>query len=150
MLHGTNVTLDEAASPTFIGLRQREFCFELAVNVTVDDGEAGVSVYMNEDEHYDIAVAKTKSGFEAVLKLNIGGIKHKQASIPLPSGNTRLRITADNLTYNFYLAETLLGSGRTKYLSSEVSGGFTGVVLGLYSVGENTAVFENFTLDYQK
>lgn len=34
--------------------------------------------------------------------------------------------------------------------SVESSGGFTGVVLGLYSVGENTAVFENFALDYQK
>lgn len=150
VLHGTDVSLEEAASPTFIGLRQREFCFELSVNVAVDNGEAGVTVYMNEDEHYDIAVVRTQSGFEAVLKLNIGGIKHKEASLPLPTGNARLRITADNLTYNFYLGETLLGSGRSKYLSSEVSGGFTGVVLGLYSVDENTAVFENFALDYRK
>lgn len=31
------------------------------------------------------------------------------------------------------------GSARTKYLSSEVAGGFTGVVMGMYSVNPEEA-----------
>ena len=150
VLHGTSINLDETDSPTFIGLRQRDFCFELSVNVSVDDGEAGVTVYMCENEHYDVAVKKTETGFVAVLKLNIGGIKHTQTSVPLSSSSAKLRIVADNLFYNFYLGDKHLGCGQSKYLTSEVSGGFTGVVIGLYSVGENTAEFVDFSLDYLK
>lgn len=148
VLHGTEVTLDDTDSPTFIGIRQRDFCFDLSVGLTVDRGEAGVAVYMCESEHYEIAVNKTEKGFEAILKLNIGGIKHRQAAIPLSSGRARLRITGDNLLYRFFVDDTEIGCGQTKYLSSEVSGGFTGVVVGLYAVGENTAEFDNFGIEY--
>ncbi|MDE6728197.1 MAG: hypothetical protein K2J80_09710, partial [Oscillospiraceae bacterium] len=38
--------------------------------------------------------------------------------------------------------------GQAKYLSSEVSGGFTGVVLGMYAVN-GTAEFTDFEYIYQ-
>ena len=41
-----------------------------------------------------------------------------------------------------------LGSAQTKYVSKEVSEGFTGVVLGLYAVGENRAEFTNLNITY--
>ena len=85
-----------------------------------------------------------------MLKLNIGGIKHIQTVVPITSGSAKLRITADNLFYNFYVGDTHLGCGQTKYLTSEVSGGFTGVVIGLYATGKNTAVFENLAIDYRE
>ena len=149
ILHGTDVTIDDADSPTFIGIRQRDFNFKLSVDLSIDGGEAGVTVYMCESEHYDIAIRKTDKGYEAILKLNIGGIKHIQAAVPLSSGSARLRITGDNLLYKFFVGDTELGCGQTKYLSSEVSGGFTGVVIGLYAVGDNTAEFESFGIEYQ-
>lgn len=148
VLHGTEITLDDTDSPTFIGIRQKDFYFDLSVNVSADNGEAGMTIYMCENEHYEVALRKTISGFEAVLKLNIGDIKHIQAAVPVESDSARLKITADNLFYNFYVGDTHLGCGQTKYLTSEVSGGFTGAVIGLYATGKNTAVFENFTLDY--
>ena len=148
VLHGTDITLEEADSPTFIGMRQRDFRFNLTVDMTLDNGEAGVTVYMCESEHYDIAIRKSETGYEAVLKLNIGGIKHIQTAVPVSSGSGKLRIIGDNLFYNFYIGDTQLGCGQTKYLSSEVSGGFTGVVIGLYAVGNNRAEFENFRIDY--
>lgn len=148
VLHGSKVTLDDVDSPTFIGIRQRDFCFELSVNLTLDKGEAGVTVYMCEDEHYEIALRKTERGFEAVLRLNIGGIKHVQTVLPIALHSAKLKIIGDNLHYSFYLDGCHLGCGQTKYLTSEVSGGFTGVVIGLYAVGENTARFDSFTLDY--
>ena len=45
--------------------------------------------------------------------------------------------------------KTKLGYAQTKYLSTEVSSGFTGVVLGLYAVGENTSEFTDFRLEYK-
>lgn len=149
VLHGSTVTLDDTDSPTFVGLRQKDFLFELTVDVTADCGEAGVTVYMCEEEHYEVALRDTGNGFEAILRLNIGGIKHVQTVLPVSGNRGRLRIVADNLHYHFYFGEEALGSGQTKHLTSEVSGGFTGVIAALYAVGENTAVFENFSLEYK-
>ncbi|MGN0666489.1 MAG: family 43 glycosylhydrolase [Huintestinicola sp.] len=152
ILHGTDITLDDTDSPTFIALRQRDFCFTMSADTEIDGGEAGLTVYMCEDEHYEVALRKTSSGYEAVLKLNIGGIKHIQNAVPVSGGKAKLTVKGENLFYNFYVTdgdkEINLGSGMTKYLTSEVSGGFTGVMTGLYAVGGNTAVFENFSANY--
>ncbi|WP_229521610.1 hypothetical protein [Paenibacillus monticola] len=51
--------------------------------------------------------------------------------------------------YYFYVqlegTETLLGAAQTKYLSSEVAGGFTGVLIGLYVTGETPETSAEFT-----
>ena len=52
-LTGTDITLNEPQSPTFLGIRQRDFDMELSLDVTCDAKEAGVTAYMNEDEHYE-------------------------------------------------------------------------------------------------
>ena len=44
--------------------------------------------------------------------------------------------------------ETNLGYGNSKYLTSEVSGGFTGTMTGIFAVGNNTAEFTNFECSY--
>lgn len=60
-LYGTEVTLDETDSPTFIGIRQKDFDMELACRVSLmeagtdqlsSDGEmeAGITIYMTEYE----------------------------------------------------------------------------------------------------
>jgi alpha-N-arabinofuranosidase len=152
ILRGTDITLDETDSPTFIGLRQRDFNMELTVNVRTDSGEAGVSVYSCETEHYDIALRKRDNGFDAVFRMNIGGINHEQCVAELKTGKAELIIRSDSQNYRFFVndgsGEVPLGCGQSKYLSSEVCGGFTGVVLGMYAVGNNTAEFDNFRLEY--
>ncbi|MBP1550583.1 MAG: glycoside hydrolase family 43 protein [Oscillospiraceae bacterium] len=152
VLHGTDITLDMTDTPTFLGIRQRDFNMDFAVDVTADKGEAGVTMYMSESEHYEVAIREKGDGFEAVLKLNIGDIKHVQSTLPLSGGKARLIVRADNFGYKFFVSEngkeTGLGYGSTKYLSSEVSGGFTGVVMGLYAVGNNTAEFTKLNIDY--
>lgn len=153
ILHGTDITLDDVDSPTFIGIRQRDFDMDMSADVSIDNGEGGITVYMDENEHYDIALRKTADGHEAVLKLNIGGIKHVQNAVPISSGNAKLIVRSDSMFYNFYVSdggrEIHLGCGQAKYLSSEVAGGFTGVVLGLYAVGNNTAEFSGLDIIYK-
>lgn len=153
VLHGTEITLEEADSPTFIGLRQKDFDLDLCFDIQIDAGEAGVTFYMTEDEHYDLALCKTEAGFAVLLKLNIGGIKHIQTLIPLTGNTAKLYVQSTPLEYRFFLKdkdrEILLGTGRSKYLTSEVSGGFTGVIMALYAVGNGCATFENFNCTYQ-
>ena len=94
------------------------------------------------------------NGFEAFLRLNIGGIKHIRNVFPLGSGSARLIIRSDSLSYTFIVSskdasgtEHVLGSGQSKYLSSEVCRGFTGTVLGLYCVN-GSAEFEKLNIMY--
>ncbi len=148
-LKGTDITLDNTDSPTFICTHQHDFNFDLKVTVSADGGEAGVTLYHDETEHYDIAVRKAGQGFEAVLRINIGGIKHEQTTAFLKEGAVNISITADNYGYMFMANGIMIGSGASKYLSSEVCGGFTGTVIGLYAVGDNTAKFTDFEINYK-
>lgn len=148
-LKGTEITLDDTDSPTFICMHQRDFRFRSNVTVSVDAGEAGVTLYHCENEHYDIALRKTDAGSEAVLRLNIGGIKHEQNVIPVNGDKAVISVSADNFSYVFTVNSIMLGTADCKYLSSEVCGGFTGAVIGLYAVGGNTAEFTGFELDYE-
>lgn len=152
-LCGTDVTLDDTASPTFIAMRQRDFRFELRVHINLSgSGLGGVTMYMCENEHYDVYVLHDGTGDFAVLKLNIGGIKHEQARIPIPHPEAELIVRGNEHTYDFSFAaggrEAYLGSGITRYLSSEVSGGFTGVMTGLFAVGAK-AEFTYFEVKYE-
>lgn len=157
VLHGCALTLDDVDSPTFIALRQRDFRSQLSVDLTLDGGEAGVTVYSCENEHYDLCLRKQGGELKAVLKLNIGGIKHTQAEISLGNADSaKLIVRSAELFYNFYVQvggeERELGFAHSKYLSSEVSGGFTGVMLGIYAAdaaGGSRAEFKNFELKYE-
>ena len=155
ILRGTSVTIDEADSPTFLAIRQRDFKGNLRCHLSIDNGEAGITIYMSELEHYDIAIRKNKEQYECVLKLNVGTIKHEEKVVPLANPEADLCIRLDNEEYTFSVKEqgkeTILGKGMTRYLSSEVSGGFTGVLFGMYAIGEqNTATFTDFNCHYEE
>ncbi len=153
ILHGTDKTLEDIASPTFIGIRQQDFCGEICCDISLDGGEAGITLFMDEQEHYDIALRKSDSGFEAVLKLNIGDIKHVQSAVPIMTNSAKLVVEMNNFFYKFIVCDGDksfdLGIGQTKYLSSEVASGFTGVIIGLYAQGNNTAKFSDFKVEYK-
>lgn len=186
VLYGSDKTLDDVASPTFFALRQKDFDMECTVRVSLegikaaeDEGdvkageadnrtsgsakpankisdEAGVTLYMCENEHYEIAIKKVGFLRFAVLRLNIGGIKHVQQEVLLAGKEAVLKVTADHMNYNFYVANSgtpdmflKLGSAMTKYLSSEVSSGFTGTMIGLYATGAVKSTFTEFDLKYE-
>ena len=149
-IKSTSHTLDDP-EPAFICLHQKEFDMELSVHVKTMDGEAGVTVYMDENHHYALALVKTDDLYKVILKLNIGDIKHEKSSVITAQNEAKLIIRSDALNYGFFLVkdgeELKLGSAQTKYLSSEVAGGFTGVVLGLYASnnGRSGNDFNEFT-----
>lgn len=106
---------------------------------------------MDENEHYELALCRTEKGLEAMLRLNIGGIHHVETMLPVYGDKFTLSVEADALEYRFYVitddATVYLGKGFTKYLSSEVASGFTGVVMGLYAVA-GEAAFREFSCIY--
>ena len=115
--------------------------------------DAGITVYMCENEHYDLLLRPGREGgMEAVLRLRIGELITQQASATLTGSKASFHIKGKAERYHFYVQsgneEIYLGSASSKYLSSEVSGGFTGVVLGLFAEGDVTAEFTNFSCDY--
>lgn len=155
-LKGTAVTLDVPASPTFIGIRQKDFNAIISCEVTLTNGEAGITLYMDENHRYDLALRKHLEGYEIIERLNIGDIKSIEHTINFGQCNyAALIIKSTSTHYHFYAQidgfETLLGAAQTKYLSSEIAGGFTGVLIGLYATGENqdsNAIFTNFSCIY--
>lgn len=91
--------------------------------------------------------------YEVILRLNIGGIKHIQAAIPIRTDSAKLIVKGENTVYHFFVEtdekELYLGAGQAKYLSSEVVEGFTGVMIGCYAVGGCRAEFTKLNLIYE-
>ncbi len=147
VLYGTEKTLNDAANPTMVAIRQRDFCGSAQVDVRAD-GECGMTVYMCEQSHYDVGVRKKGEGYEAFLRLRLGDIDHIVSTRPLSHGAASLKAEFDRLRYRFYVNGEYLGDAQSRFLSSEVMTGFTGVVIGLYAVGNCCAHFRDFCLEY--
>jgi alpha-N-arabinofuranosidase len=140
-------------SPTFVAIRQKELNQLTECDVEISVGEAGITLYMTEEQHYELAVRKTAEGFELFRRLRIGDALCEDKRFPLPCGKAKLSVRASNFSYNFSAqsgGESYdLGSAQTKYLSTEIAGNFTGVVIGLYACKSpeeqaKPAVFTNF------
>ncbi|MCD8384953.1 MAG: glycoside hydrolase family 43 protein [Clostridiales bacterium] len=153
VLLGSNATLSDGGSPTFLGIRQREFWGRARCHFSLDSGEGGLVVYMSEDFHYALALRRLGGCWEALLRLNVGGIRHVEGRIPMPEGEGDVEIDFSPERYRFFVRQgetaVLLGAAPTLLLSSEVAGGFTGVLLGLYATGDNRAEFTRFRCTYQ-
>jgi len=158
ILTGSDISINDVDSPTFIGLRQKDFKGKISCNVSVDHGEAGITLYMDEIHHYDVALRQAEDSYEVIERLCIGDVKSIESIHKLGTqAEVNLNIQMDNMDYTFSVTSQsssyVLGKGMTRYLSSEVAGGFTGVVIGLYAYSEaesNTARFKDFKCVYSK
>lgn len=138
--------------PSFAAIRQSEMRMEISAAAESDCEEAGISMYMDERHHYDIYLHR---GEEIVLRYTIGCISKEMMSVPIKdksAGKARFHIKASETKYRFYVDDREVGCADTKYLSSEVAGGFTGVVIGLYAVDKEKryAVFTDFSLKHDE
>ena len=136
-LRGRRITLAEADAPTFASIRQTEFDLDITCTLEPNGQEAGISFYMDEKHHYELVTRETDGKTEVFLRQTIGPVCHKNEAVTV-DGAAKIHIVSDSITYHFY-AETVegekeLGLAETRYLSSEVAGGFTGVVIGFYAV----------------
>lgn len=149
-LTGSEFTLSQIASPTFICRRQRHFdCWfsaALEFSPRTETDEAGLAAYMNDAHHYEIFHTLRQGQPTLVVRRTIGTLSAEVASVPICDSvhELTLVIRADRYWYYFgYVREGQfheLARGETRYLATEVAGGFTGVFLGLYVTGTGNPV----------
>jgi alpha-N-arabinofuranosidase len=157
-LRGTKVSLDAAGAPAFVGRRLRHLSCDIAASLDFEpkhEGEeSGLTVFMNERYHYDLAV-KLKEGRKAIVLRRTVGSMRTESTLDCAEGPVVLKIEArpESFVFSVQQAQSLveLGSGEAHLLSTEVAGGFTGIFIAMYAVSEaessTPALFDWF--DYE-
>jgi alpha-N-arabinofuranosidase len=136
------VTLNELDSPAFLARRQQHF--ECRVSTVVDfvpqaeTEEAGIAVVMDVDHHVEFVVTLRNGQRVALVRRRVGSLVAESLSAPLPAGQHELVLETDRKEYRFSVANpglepTVIGRHELRYLSTQVAGGYVGVVLGLYA-----------------
>ncbi|MBZ3901202.1 MULTISPECIES: glycoside hydrolase family 43 protein [Streptomyces] len=137
-------SLDDAGV-TFVGRRQQHRSCRARTLVDAAQGEGGLAVRLDESHHYSV---ETAAG-QVRVRARIGPLSTVVASRPVPPGPVVLRVgTTPVDTVNSPLAGpdlislgfeepdgtfVELASLDGRYLSTEVAGGFTGRVLGMFA-----------------
>jgi len=146
-LIGSKDNLDDIASPAWLGRRQCHHNVNVLTCVEFqpenENEEAGLCVRKNEQHHYEIFITKRNGKISVALRKRIADLKVEVTSKPLPYKMQKrcvLAIDADinNYVFSYGTDEknlNILGKGITRYLSSEVAGGFTGVYFAMYATG---------------
>lgn len=163
MLKGTASTLNDVQPKTFIGRRQQDYYFEattvLDFNPSAINEEAGVTLQMNNQHHYDVFIGKNKAGQRTInARATLGSIQHIAKTEVIADGVVEIKLTGDREHYQLLYKTKqmdgfkLLFKPEIIYLSVDVAGGFTGVYIGLYATGngkpsKNPAYFNYF--DYK-
>lgn len=131
---------DDISTPSFTAMRQLEMEGSIACSVLLEEQEAGISIYMDQMHHYDVFVCKNDVGFFICKRVRIGDISYIQQRIKINSEHAvlcRFRIMLTPERYEFRAScmgiEYDLGTNQTKYVSTEVAEGFTGVMIALYA-----------------
>lgn len=151
-LKGSSISLNEWDSPAFVGRRQEDFNFKASCRLDfhpqAENEEAGITVFMTNEYHYDLSVVQRRGIRCAVLRKRVGDLVQEQAT-PLPGSQpVELIVTSDGASYKFSVfcegEETTVGAGIAKLISSEIAAlanGYpiwTGIYLGLFATGNGT------------
>lgn len=149
-------SLDEP-DVVFVGRRQEHLSCRVRALIDPAEGRGGLAVRLDEEHHYEIEAAE---GEVRVLS-RVGTLRTVVGSRSVPAGPVVLRLQVsdappkgprtgpDVLTFGIEEPDgtfIALGELDGRYLSTEVAGGFTGRVIGLYAAA-GTVHFDWF--DYE-
>lgn len=152
LLKGSTDTLStEFGAPTFLGVRQTEFCQEASTVVTLENmgsekemAAAGLSVFYNHDHHYDILITPSETGYDILLRRKLYDLCAITNIAAVTSNQVSFKVAADSEYYSFYYAQPgetwkLLGKGSAAGMTTEITRTmtFTGTFFGMFA--ENTA-----------
>lgn len=155
-LKGTKAKLKSLDNVTFAGTRQKEFnctaVTEIDGSTVGTETRCGITVYMNEWNHYDLIAVRSANTFEISGVITIGGVDIKMGALTLTNDKLTLKISAEAQNYQLYALDDKnewrqLAKMESKYISTEVCEGFTGVIIGLFCEDESEAPeFVKFTV----
>lgn len=162
-LYGNEVSLSEAKPLSWVGRRQEHhICTAhtcLSFQRESDGEEAGMTIYMNNQHHYEIALLKKDEKNLLILRRQIGSLWKIEHEIIYDEDIVELMIEANLENYIFKYKWKkefkILGIGETAYLTTEVGGAFTGNYFALYASGngnrcDNPAKFKWFKYQAKK
>ncbi|MGH8061833.1 MAG: glycoside hydrolase family 43 protein [Pseudoxanthomonas sp.] len=145
--------LGSLRNPAFLGRRQQHTTFEAttALRLPVGAGtEAGIAAFQNETHWYFLGVRRAKQGGQELFLERSSGFGKRIVSIALiPEVELlQLRITGDGGDYGFGFNtgsgwQWLKQNEDGTVLSTDVAGGFIGVVLGPHARTSNITKGEN-------
>ncbi|MCM3782442.1 glycoside hydrolase family 43 protein [Neobacillus mesonae] len=159
-LIGNEETLNDVGSPAFVGRRLRHFTANIALSMDfeplTDQEESGVTIYMNEKHHYDLAVTLVNGNRKIIFRRTVGSLKTEEF-YDCPAGSVVLKVQTEPEYFNFSFqtqaGEVIeAGRGESHFLSTEIAGGFTGVFVAMYatSQGESPAKSYFDWFDYEE
>jgi len=146
VLWGGPETLDDPGT-TFLCRRQTNFDCRIRADLAFDPEpgeEAGLALVMDEQHHYEVGIVGGAGGDidggsdadAAVVRVTVGDATRELAREPVGE-RTTLGVDAAAETYEFRVDGEAVAEARPKYLSTEVAGGFTGVMVGPYAVADD-------------
>lgn len=138
-----SVSIRDVANPSFVGRRQQHLNFTSSVNMSYVPGKeadmAGIVCYQNES-HYFLLGRTIREGKQVIVLESSKGEAEELAVVPCSTKDIALRIVGDGGKYSFYYSDDNLETWNMVYenadatlLSTNVGGGFTGVMIGMYA-----------------
>lgn len=143
-LYGQKNTLSEDGSPAFVGRRQQHMECKISTQLSfdpVDDGEeAGMTVFMNENYHYDFYKVFKDGKAKIIFRRKVGSLWKVEKEIDHATSDVELKINVTPESFKFSFTDkngnnVEMGEGECALLSTEIAGGFTGLYFGLYATG---------------
>jgi alpha-N-arabinofuranosidase len=142
-ISASSYTLNETEAVSIVCRRQTEHNFTASALLEFissnDNEEAGITLIQNNTHHYDLLLKKSDKQTIVQLRVRIGSLSYIAAEQTVSDNKVLLKIEGSPYQYTFYFADakgqkyTELSRLDTRYLSTEVAGGFTGVMIGLYA-----------------
>ncbi len=145
-LRPTTQTLDSPMSPTFVARRQTEMKFEATAKFDVshlDEGlQAGITAYAAPLNHYDVIIERCDGKLLAKSNIRLGEVAHTDKQIAMTGNVVYLQLSSDKDYYYMKVSNDgknyeTLAKMDFRYLSTEVIGGFTGVMLGVFAQAQD-------------
>ncbi|MBO5145830.1 MAG: glycoside hydrolase family 43 protein [Lachnospiraceae bacterium] len=154
VLHGNQYGISSSSPKSILCRRQEHFDFTaqliLSMEKIPENGEAGISIYMNNNHHYEAAMTMLNGKRALIIRRQIGRLKAIENIVDYPKETVILQLTGSREEYSFgyQSAEdtdfTALGSGEAQYLTTETGGCFTGNFIAIYASNAD-AVCRQFT-----
>lgn len=157
ILHGNAAALSSTDSVAWLGRRQEHIsCLArtlLEFNPILEGEEAGLTIYMNNRHHYEVAVSLVDGRKVLIFRRQIGSLFKVENTVLLNSNQVYLEIEADKDNYIFKYSTdgadyTEIGRGETAYLTTEVGGFFTGNYFGMYAYGNGRECSDKATFKW--
>lgn len=158
-LKGAAASLYDLDSPTMMARRQQHFDFTASTSIDFNpkqnNEEAGLTIMMDNRFHYDVFISQVNGKRVINLRYTLDALNQVLQQMTLPDGKIEIMVKGNKKMYVFYYKTnngTLVEIGKlnTRFLGTEVSGGYNGVIIGLYATGNGQPATANADFDWFK